>query len=114
MAKKPLIPVTPGSGNVFADISVPEPDEELAKAQLASRIREIVRGRRLTQVSAAAVMGIDQPKVSALLSGRLQNISSERLMRLLTWLGQDVEIVVKSKPRRRQHGRIRVVEEARA
>jgi predicted XRE-type DNA-binding protein len=96
MAKKPLIPVTPGSGNVFADISVPEPDEELAKAQLASRIREIVRGRRLTQVAAAAVMGIDQPKVSALLSGRLQNFSSERLMRLLTWLGQDVEIVVRS------------------
>jgi predicted XRE-type DNA-binding protein len=114
MAKKPLIPVTPGSGNVFADIRVPEPDEELAKAQLASRIREIVRGRRLTQVSAAAVMGIDQHKVSALLSGRLRNFSSERLMRLLIWLGQDVEIVVKSTPRRRQRGRIRVVEEARA
>ncbi|SRR6266542_2368471 len=114
MAKKPPIPVTPGSGNVFADIGAPDPDEELAKAQLASRIREIVRGRRLTQVSAAAVMGIDQPKVSALLSGRLQNFSSERLMRLLTWLGQDVEIVVKSTPRRRQRGRIRVVDAARA
>ena len=110
MAKKPLIPVTPSSGNVFADIGVPEPEEELAKAQLASRIREIVRGSRLTQVAAAAVMGIDQPKVSALLSGRLSNFSSERLMRLLTRLGQDVEIVVKSKPRRRQRGRIRVVE----
>jgi len=84
------------------------------KTQLASRIREIVRGSRLTQVAAAAVMGIDQPKVSALLSGRLTNFSSERLMRLLTRLGQDVEIVVKSKPRRRQRGRIRVVQEARA
>ena len=114
MAKKPLIPVTPSSGNVFADIGVPEPEEELAKAQLASRIREIVRGSRLTQVAAAAVMGIDQPKVSALLSGRLTNFSSERLMRLLTRLGQDVEIVVKSKPRRRQRGRLRVVQEARA
>jgi predicted XRE-type DNA-binding protein len=93
MAKKPLIPVTPSSGNVFADIGVPEPEEELAKAQLASRIREIVRGSRLTQVAAAAVMGIDQPKVSALLGGRLTNFSSERLMRLLTRLGQDVEIV---------------------
>src|SRR5580700_3747990 len=91
MAKKPLIPVTPSSGNVFADIGVPEAEEELAKAQLASRIREIVRGSRLTQVAAAAVMGIDQPKVSALLSGRLTNFSSERLMRLLTRLGQDVE-----------------------
>ena len=116
MAKKPLIPVTPSSGNVFADIGVPEAEEELAKAQLASRIREIVRGSRLTQIAAAAVMGIDQPKpkVSALLGGRLANFSSERLMRLLTRLGQDVEIVVKSKPRRRQHGRIRVVQEARA
>ena len=114
MAKKPLIPVTPSSGNVFADIGVPEPEEELAKAQLASRIREIVRSSRLTQVAAAGVMGIDQPKVSALLNGRLSNFSSERLMRLLTRLGQDVEIVVKSKPRRRQRGRIRVVQEARA
>src|SRR3954462_5010801 len=113
MAKKPLIPVTPSSGNVFADIGVPEPDEELAKAQLASRIREIVRRSGLTQVTAGAVMGIDQPKVSALLNGRLTNFSSERLMRLLTRLGQDVEIVVKTKSRRRPRGRIRVVEEVR-
>ena len=113
MAKRPLIPVTASSGNVFADIGVPEPQEELAKAQLASRIREIVRSSRLTQVAAAGVMGIDQPKVSALLNGRLSSFSSERLMRLLTKLGQDVEIVVKSKPRRRQHGRIRVVQQAR-
>ena len=114
MAKKPLIAVTPGSGNVFADIGVAEPEEELAKAQLASRIREVLRRSRLTQVAAAAVMGIDQPKVSALLNGRLMNFSSERLMRLLTRLGQDVEITVKTKPRRRQRGRIRVVEEVRA
>ena len=114
MARKPLTAVTPSSGNVFADIGVNEPEEELAKAQLASRIREVVRRSRLTQVAAAAVMGIDQPKVSALLNGRLTNFSSERLMRLLTRLGQDVEIVVKTKPRRRQRGRIRVVEGARA
>jgi len=114
MAKKPPIAVTPSSGNVFADIGVLDPEEELAKAQLASRIREIVRSSRLTQVAAATVMGIDQPKVSALLNGRLSSFSSERLMRLLTTLGQDVEIVVKSKPRRRQRGRIRVVQEARA
>jgi predicted XRE-type DNA-binding protein len=86
---------------------VPEPEEELAKAQLASRIREIIRSSRFTQVAAAAMMGIDQPKVSALLNGRLSSFSSERLMRLLTRLGQDVEIVVKSKPRRRRRGRIR-------
>jgi predicted XRE-type DNA-binding protein len=114
MARKPLIAVTPSSGNVFADIGVADPEEALAKAQLASRIREVVRRSRLTQVAAAAVMGIDQPRVSALLNGRLTNFSSERLMRLLTRLGQDVEIVVRTKPRRRQRGRIRVVEEARA
>jgi predicted XRE-type DNA-binding protein len=113
MARKPLIPVTPSSGNVFADIGVPEPEEELAKAQLASRIREIVRSSRFTQVAAAAVMGIDQPKVSALLNGRLANFSSERLMRLLTLLGQDIEIVVKTRSRQRRRGRIRVVEDAR-
>ena len=112
MAKKRSISITSSSGNVFADIAVPDPEEALAKAQLASRIREIVRQQRLTQVAAAALMGIDQPKVSALLNGRLTSFSSERLMRLLTKLGQDVEIVVKSKPRSRQRGSIRVVEEA--
>jgi predicted XRE-type DNA-binding protein len=92
--------VTPSSSNVFAGIGVSEPNEELAKAQLATRTREIIRRRRLTQIAAAAVMGIGQPKVSALLSGRLAKFSSERLMRLLSRLGQDVEIVVKSSSRR--------------
>jgi predicted XRE-type DNA-binding protein len=104
--------VTPSSGNVFADLGFAEPEEELTKAQLASHIRQIIKRRRLTQVAAASLMGIDQPKVSALLNGRLANFSSERLMRLLTTLGQDVEITVKSKPRNRAYGRIRVVEVA--
>lgn len=112
MAKKSPIKVTASSGNVFADLGVPEPEEELAKAQLASRIREVVRLKRLTQVAAAALMGIDQPKVSALLNGRLTSFSSERLMRLLTRLGQDVEIVLRTKPRGQRRGRIRVVQEA--
>lgn len=108
------IPVAAGSGNVFADIGLPEPDEELTKAQLASHIRQAIKRKRLTQVAAAAHMGIDQPKVSALLNGRLANFSSDRLMRLLTALGQDVDITVRAKPRSRAHGRIRVVGEARA
>ena len=106
------IPVTAGSGNVFADLGLPEPEEELTKAQLASHIRQAIRRRRLTQATAAALMAIDQPKVSALLNGRLANFSSGRLMRLLTALGQDVEITVK--PRSRGRGRIRVVGEAHA
>jgi predicted XRE-type DNA-binding protein len=68
----------------------------------------------LTQVTAASLMGIDQPKVSALLNGRLTNCSSERLMRLLTELGHDVDIIVKAKPRARDRGRIRVVGAAHA
>ncbi|SRR5579871_724978 len=98
--RKTHIPVTAGSGNVFADLGFAEPEEELTKAQLAGHIRRILKHRRLTQVRAAALMGIDQPKVSALLNGRLANFSSGRLMRLLTALGQDVDIVVR--PARRQ------------
>jgi predicted XRE-type DNA-binding protein len=108
------IPVTASSGNVFADMGLAEPEEELTKAQLASHIRQAIKRRRLTQVAAAALMGVDQPKVSALLNGRLANFSSDRLMRLLTALGQDVDITVRAKPRNRAHGRIRVIGEARA
>jgi len=100
--------VTASSGNVFADLGFPEPEEELTKAQLAIHIREILRRRRLTQAAAAELMGIDQPKVSALVNGRLANFSSERLMRLLTALGHDVEIAISAEPRRRAPGRIRV------
>jgi predicted XRE-type DNA-binding protein len=81
-----MIAVTPSSGNVFADIGVGEPDEELVKAQPATQIREIVRSSRLTRAAAAAVMEIDEPKVSAILSGELTTSSSGRLMRLLTRL----------------------------
>ena len=108
------IQVTASSGNVFADIGLAEPEEELTKAQLASHIRQAIKRRRLTQVAAAALMGVDQPKVSALFNGRLANFSSDRLMRLLTALGQDVDITVRTKPRNRAHGRVRVFGEARA
>lgn len=104
----PEIPVAPGSGNVFADLGFAEPEEALARAQLARHIGQVIRRRRLTQKAAAVRMGIDQPKVSALLNGRLASFSSDRLMRLLTALGQDVEITVRDAPRRRALGRIRV------
>ena len=112
--REPDIEVTASGGNVFADMGLPEPEEELTKAQLASHIRQVIKRQRLTQVAAAALMRIDQPKVSALLNGRLTNFSSERLMRLLTVLGQDVDITVRMKPRNRAHGRIRVIGEAHA
>ena len=113
MARKreAAIAVTAGGGNVFADIGLPEPEEELTKAQLASCIRQVIKRRRLTQVAAASCMGIDQPKVSAILNGRLTNFSGDRLMRMLTALGQDVEIRIKARPRGRAHGQIRVTGE---
>lgn len=114
MARKSKTAVTASSGNVFADLAFAEPEEELTKAQLASQIREIIKRRRLTQMAAATIMGVDQPKISALLGGRLANFSSGRLMRLLTTLGQDVEIVVRARRRMGGRGRIRVVDAAHA
>lgn len=107
--KMAVIPVSASSGNVFADLGVAEPEEELAKVQLASHVRHAIKRRRLTQIQAARLMGLDQPKVSALMNGRLAGFSSGRLMRFLAALGQDVEIVVKTGVRRRDRGRIRVV-----
>jgi predicted XRE-type DNA-binding protein len=112
--RKERIKVTPSSGNVFADMGLPEPEEELAKAQLATHIERAIRRRRLTQAKAAAFMGIDQPKVSALLNGRLDGFSSDRLMRLLRQLGQDVDVTVRAAPRGRKRGRLRVIDEVRA
>jgi len=106
------IPVTESSGNVFADLGVAEPEEELTKAQLASHIRHTITRRRLTQLQAASLMGLDQPKVSALMNGRLAGFSSHRLMRFLAALGQDVKIVVKPRSPRRVRGQIRVVKAA--
>ena len=96
-----------GSGNVFADLGLPAPEERLLKAQLAAEIARIIGERRLTQRAAAELMGIDQPKVSHLLHGRLAGFSTERLLTWLTALGRDVDIVVRTPPRRR-HGRLRV------
>jgi len=104
------IKVEVGSGNVFADLGLPDADESLAKAELASRINEAIRERRLTQTAAAEVLGVDQPKVSRLQRGYLTNFSVERLMHFLTLLGRDVEIVVRPVPRTRRIGRVRVVE----
>lgn len=106
------IPVTEGSANAFADPGVAEPEEELPKPQLAIHIRHTIKRGRLTQLQAAQPMGLDRPKVSALMNGRLAGFSSDRLMRFLAALGQDVEIVVKAKSRRRARGQIRVVKAA--
>lgn len=101
--------VTQSSGNVFADLELREPDEALAKADLAAKISSIITHRHLTQVEAANILGIDQPKVSALMRGRLAGFSTERLLRFLKSLGRDVEIVIKKRGAAETPGRMRVV-----
>jgi predicted XRE-type DNA-binding protein len=102
-----------GSGNVFADLGLPDPEERLAKAELAMQIASGIRARRLTQAKVAALFGIDQPKISRLLRGQLSGFSTDRLIHFLTLLGQDVVIVVKPAARHsRGPGHVRVVAEA--
>ena len=96
---------TPSSGNVFADLNLPH---LLAKAELAAKIIAEIQRRRLTQSQAAAILGIDQPKVSALKQGKFSGFSIERLMRLLLMLGRDIEITVKGRPKSRSVARLRV------
>ena len=97
------------SGNVFADLGVDAPEEALAKAKLTAQISEIIAAKGLTQAAAAKVLGIDQPKVSALLRGKLMGFSTERLIRFLNVLGRDVEIVVSERSRARGPGHLQVV-----
>ena len=88
-------------GNVFADLGLPDAAELQTKVRLCAALNMIVERQRLTQAEAAAALGINQPKVSALLNYKLEGFSVERLMRFLMALGQDVEILVKAKPRSR-------------
>ena len=97
MTKKIIERVIPSSGNVFADMGLPDADELDTKVRLGAAICRIVERRKLTQVEVAAALGINQPKVSALLHYKLEGFSVERLMHFLTALGHDVEIVVKAK-----------------
>lgn len=98
-----------GTGNVFADLALPDAEERLAKAELALRIAQAIQSRKMTQAAVAVMLGIDQPKVSRLLRGQLSGFSAERLMHFLTLLGRDVEIIVKPVPRSRRQGRLRVI-----
>ena len=99
---------TVSSGNVFADLGLPNPEEALAKAELAHKITVLIEDRGLTQVQTAKLLGIDQPKVSALIRGRLSGFSLERLMRFLLMLGQDIKITVQACPRSRSQARVHV------
>ena len=103
------IEIHEGSGNVYADLGYPNADEMQIKAKLVSKIADIVRDRGLTQAQTGKILGLTQPKVSALLRGQFRGISERRLIECLTSLGRDVEIVVRDAPRRRAGGKLTVV-----
>lgn len=89
------IKIERGSGNVFADLGLPDADAHLLKAELVTRIDRIIRQRGLKQVEAAKLMGLSQPDVSRLMRGDFQEYSMERLFRLLNALGRDIDIIIR-------------------
>ncbi len=101
--------ITRGTGNVFADLGYADADERQTKLRLANAINGVIAQRRLTQAVAAEKLSVGQPKVSALANYKLDGFSVERLMTFLTALDQDVEIVIRKKPRSQAAGRISVV-----
>ena len=100
--------VTRGSGNVFADLGFENPDEELLKAQLAIRVRRLIKNKNMTQARAAKVLGVAQPDVSAIVNGRVAGFSLERLFGFVRRLGDDVEITIRHAEPVRSTGRMRL------
>jgi predicted XRE-type DNA-binding protein len=105
--QKRIARVTESSGNVFADLGLPNPEQELLKAQLTLQIYSILKDSDLTQVEIAKILGVQQPQVSLLMRNRAGNFSVGRLMEFLTALRQDVQITVR--PSRKPHGALSVI-----
>lgn len=103
------IAITRGTTNVFADLGFPDAAERQTKTRLAFALNELMKSRRLKQREAAELLGIPQPKVSAIKNYRLDNISVERLMEFLTALDQDVEIRIRPRATKGKRGRISVL-----
>jgi predicted XRE-type DNA-binding protein len=101
--------ITRGSGNVFADLGFPDAEERQTELRLAYALNAIIDAQRLTQAAAAARLGLNQPKVSALRNYKLEGFAVERLLTLLNALDRDVELVIRKKPRWRAAARISVV-----
>jgi predicted XRE-type DNA-binding protein len=102
------ITIEKGSGNVYADLGLPDSENMLIMAQLVTKIAEIIHQRRLTQAQAAKLLRLTQPKISRLLRGEFRGISERRLLQCLTRLGCDVQIIVKQTPRQRTEGRLTI------
>ena len=107
MARKQEIDVEESSGNVFTDLGLPNPEQDLLKARLTLEIHQIIKRRQLTQTQAGEILGIKQPSVSLLMRNRSGTFSVARLMAFLTKLDRDVEITVR--PKRRDKGEVSVV-----
>ena len=97
------------SGNIFADIGFANDQEMLVKANLALKISEIIVQRRLTQIEAAAILGIPQPKLSKLLRGQFHGVSETKMLECLNKLGRDIQIVIRKANRDKRIGRTSVV-----
>jgi len=106
-ARKARDRVIESSGNVFADLGLPNPEQELLKAQLTLQIHTILKDSGMTQVAIAKILGVKQPQVSLLMRNRAGSFSVGRLMEFLTALRQDVEITVR--PARKEHGALSLV-----
>jgi predicted XRE-type DNA-binding protein len=100
--------VVQGSGNVFVDLELRNPEERQTKVRLAVEINRIIESGRISQSAASHLLQINQPKISALMNYKLDGFSVERLMNFLTALGADVQIIVRKRPRSRKHGKIQV------
>jgi len=97
-----------GSGNVYADLGKANSEEMLVKAQLSMKIGEIIKHRKMTQIEAARVLGVPQPKLSNMLRGQFRGISEIKMLECLTKLGRDVQIVVKTPTKARKIGAVSV------
>jgi predicted XRE-type DNA-binding protein len=106
--KKSEIAVTPSSGNVYADLGLPRAEEKLTQLRLSVMINRIITAKKLSQTSAAKLLGVNQPKISALKNYQLEGFSVERLMNFLMALDRDIEIQVRPKPNSRKSARILV------
>jgi predicted XRE-type DNA-binding protein len=104
-----MIEIEEGTGNVYADLGMADADEMLVKAQLATKIGEIIKGRKWSQQKAADVLGIPQSKLSKMLRGQFRGISEAKMLDCLSRLGRDVQIVIGPARRSTSAGHIAVV-----
>lgn len=102
------IEFTVSSGNIFADLGRANPQEDQLKSDLARRISLVIREKGLTQQQAAEILGVDQPKVSALMRGRISGVSVERLLQHLTAFDNDIDIVIQPKAAAHERGTVQV------